>query len=127
MTDIADLALEVRVGARLDPDSWRRFPEKVPIDPGARTFDKRGREIENGDPILFAAAGSFQGVFLGRFLGRDPSTGRMIAQVDPAEPRAGERTAILAASTLRARAEDIRAELRRSIARDLREMAGHPL
>ena len=108
MLDVADLAAEVRAGARLAPEPERRAPTRPPLDPTARALDKRGRSIEPGDPILFAAAGPFAGVYLGRFLGRDASTGRMIAQIDQGEPRAGERAAILPGFTIRTRAEDIR-------------------
>lgn len=127
MLDVADLAREVReTGARLAPDPDRRTPRPAP-DPQARALDKRGREIERGDPILFAAAGPFQGVYSGRYLGRDPSSGRMIAQIDQGEPRAGERAAILAGSTIRARGEDIRAEVKAAITRELKVLAGSAL
>lgn len=127
MFDVADLARGVREdGARLAPEPERRTPRPA-TNPLAVALDKRGREIERGDPILFAAAGPFRGVYAGRYLGRDPSSGRMIAQIDQGEPRAGERAAILAATTIRARGEDIRAEVKAAISRELRVLAGDAL
>jgi hypothetical protein len=127
MLDVAELARAVREDrARLAPEAERR-PRRPAPDPQARAVDKRGREIERGDPILFAAAGPASGVYAGRYLGRDPSSGRMIAQIDQGEPRAGERAAILAGSTIRARGEDIRAEAKAAIARELHVLAGDAL
>ena len=113
--------------ARGSPPSPSAGSPRPAPDPQALAHDKRGREIERGDPILFAAAGPFRGVYAGRYLGRDPSSGRMIAQIDQGEPRAGERTAILAGSTIRARGEDIRAEVKAAISRELHVLAGGAL
>jgi hypothetical protein len=131
--EVAELAAEVRAGGALSPRESRPIAgvaeraARPTLDPNARAFDKRGREIESDDPILFAAAGPFAGVYLGRYAGRDPATGRMVAVIDQGEPRAGERAAALPGSTIRARAEDVRAEVRASIAREIMVLEGRAL
>lgn len=127
MPEVATLVAEVREGGRLAPDPVRLRAARPPAAPTDRAFDKRGRELEKGDPILFAASGAFAGVYLGRYLGREASTGRMVAEIDHGEPRAGERTAIVAGATIRARGEDIRAEVRAAIAREIRSLEGWAL
>ncbi|TPE52613.1 hypothetical protein [Amaricoccus solimangrovi] len=119
----AQLAQDLRAGVRLVPPAERPAPiARVPA--AGRAFDKRGREVEPGDPVLFAACGPVAGVDLGRYLGRDPASGRMVARIDAGEPRAGEQAAILPSTTVRARAEDIRAEVRAAIAREILALDG---
>lgn len=120
----ARLAHELRAGVRLAPPTELPGRNARPSDPGDRAYDRRGREIEPGDPILFAASGPFSGVYFGRYLGRDPVSGRMVARVDIGEPRAGEQAAILTGLTIRARAEDIRAEVCAAVAREIMELDG---
>ncbi|MBP7001688.1 hypothetical protein [Amaricoccus sp.] len=124
MLDVADLAAEVRAGGRLAPEPERRRLRAEPPAQAAAPVsgfaqDKRGREIEPGDPIIFAASGIVAGVYLGRYVGRDPTSGSLLAVIEPGEPRAGQRATIVPGAVIRARAEDIRAEARAAIAREI--------
>jgi hypothetical protein len=84
--------------------------------------DRKGRPLVEGDPILFRAAGPFLGASLGRYVGRGEQ-GAMLARIDPGEPRAGEIAAIEARATLRVRVEDMLAELRAAVSREIMGVA----
>ena len=46
----------------------------------------------------------------------------MVAVIETGEPRAGQRTTIVPGAVIRARSEDVRAEARAAIAREIRAL-----
>lgn len=130
MKSIADLAADVRAGARLSPRGPASLPgiaavamPRTAIDRDRPTLDCHGSVIHPGDPILFHVPGSALSVYLGRYLDRD-NMGRIRARIDPGEPKSGEIVVISSKAVRRVRDDDILKDVRAYMAVEILRLAG---